>query len=1115
MRKTILIYILMVFTAKGQNPNQAIDINMSPNGLMENVFDQMGNKYKLSDVFITPTKISKTGATLTTSSPIAAGYFNLFFEVGSGMENETVDPLFARRNVIIKVFEDISAFINSPLATNGLNNKVNIWVRAINEINGVPSNALGLATSFSNLPHNTTNGFGGIADNEIWKTIHTGVDSYTNVTSPLITAGIYTGIPGVFYHGMLSFNFNNDPLTNLPYYNWNTNRSVLANSTQYDLYTIVLHEVIHSLGFESKINISGDSLLGPGFNYYSRYDKFLKTSFNQELLIGGSCSSMYNYTFNSSLVSNLHPSTTCYENTTECATAIKFSGSPNTATAIPVYTPNCWESGSSLSHFEDSCYTSPSGYPSGNDLYFTMTNYSNLGINKRYPKNEERLALADLGYTVQPTFGVTTTLQGTPPIGHYGSSVTNGISVAGINDGYSSLDGTFKYIGTATLTNPIIINSSTNSLIRILSNDIGADSFECLHDVYDTNATLNGLSSISGSNLSNIEYNSTIFGLHLLRYVPVNSVSGQRGNITYIFVYVLDPTNCSTPIPIDLVRNGGFEQSTSIPNAISEFVATFEGGARVCGWSKANINTTPDYFHVSAPINSFSAAIPCNHLGFQNLNTNSGLAYAGLFIIRHYGNTPNSPLLSEAIQNELASPIAPDMNYQLSFDVSLAESASATAYKFQAYLSDSLIANTTSGNNPTINNNPSRLFQSATFSTNTNGWEKVVINIPANQATNAQYLILGGLNPNTLESETRIPSNQGINGCNYENFNVNFPPNNNWVTFQTSYYYIDNVSLIPLNGSSFDLPITVCQNSILPDLDYYLTAIQQDGEFFGNGVINNGGVFLFDANLAGLGTHTITYTYTNSSNISISIYSVITVTPPTTVPSFDPIDPICPGTNLILPSTSINGISGTWSPIFNSEATTTYTFTPSSNWPCASTSTITISVKDANDPTCNTCLSNLILSTPENNSSFIYKSQNWIETNNTYTVSSSNDITMKANEYVVLKPNTHIQLNSKFHAKTEGCITSKVIQEDEGHIDKIYKVDVYPNPTESMVTINGYDQIIHKVVLYSIEGKLIFNSLNIGETTLVLNLDNYEKGVYLLVIETEIGNTYTKKVIKK
>jgi hypothetical protein len=80
-----------------------------------------------------------------------------------------------------------------------------------------------------------------------------------------------------------------------------------------------------------------------------------------------------------------------------------------------------------------------------------------------------------------------------------------------------------------------------------------------------------------------------------------------------------------------------------------------------------------------------------------------------------------------------------------------------------------------------------------------------------------------------------------------------------------------------------------------------------------------------------------------SNSITITVNQTIT-------PSFTQVEPICIGTSLAaLPTTSINGIEGTWSPDINNTATTTYTFTPTPGL-CAATTTMTISVETIGCP---------------------------------------------------------------------------------------------------------------------------------------------------------------------
>ena len=66
---------------------------------------------------------------------------------------------------------------------------------------------------------------------------------------------------------------------------------------------------------------------------------------------------------------------------------------------------------------------------------------------------------------------------------------------------------------------------------------------------------------------------------------------------------------------------------------------------------------------------------------------------------------------------------------------------------------------------------------------------------------------------------------------------------------------------------------------------------------------------------------------------------------PNITPTFTQVAAICYGaTAPILPTNSIENITGTWSPAFNNTATTLYTFTPDTGL-CASTATMSVTVK--------------------------------------------------------------------------------------------------------------------------------------------------------------------------
>ncbi|MEM0542989.1 lamin tail domain-containing protein, partial [Flavobacterium sp. j3] len=98
---------------------------------------------------------------------------------------------------------------------------------------------------------------------------------------------------------------------------------------------------------------------------------------------------------------------------------------------------------------------------------------------------------------------------------------------------------------------------------------------------------------------------------------------------------------------------------------------------------------------------------------------------------------------------------------------------------------------------------------------------------------------------------------------------------------------------------------------------------------------------------------TTTYIFTPNAGQCASRASMTIVINPNTTPTFNPVAPICSGQPLTaLPTNSLNGISGTWSPALNNTATTTYTFTPSTG-NCGTTTTLTITVNPNVAPTFN------------------------------------------------------------------------------------------------------------------------------------------------------------------
>ncbi len=905
---------------------------MSPNGVLDNVIDQNGKKYRLIDLLVNR-NTNSNGNSLNRSALInctSTSYFNLFFEDGSGMEI-VVDPLqnninAARRATVCQVFQDLSAFINSPLTATG--NKVNIWIRNINNLQLPSTNGLlGVGSGFYNLPSSVTTS--GIADNEVWRTIHSGVDSYANVSAPLVSSGTNSNASGSFYHGYLALNFNNN---NVPAIVWNTNTTTANFSSNYDLYSVVLHEMMHVLGFNTLINENGLSRFNsPNYKYFARYDQFLKSNSNINLLKNAATSTLFGneYNLNNIGVNVLRPNCSILGNVNEgpgldntvCAAAIKFVGSTNT---VPVYTPACYENGSSLSHFEDQHYpTCNSNLYGGNNNYFLMCNGGGTGVTRRYLKPEERNALCDIGYTTNNVFGVSgAKINGTSNSFNYGGTATcSGITVAGTNDGFNP-NSTYSFVAQLN-------TNLTISKITLLLNDKNATNIEAIEDV---TAFLPIVPVIANSSITtsgnDIIFNSGNAGLHLLRYVPTATINGvlQKGNITYVYVFVRDVIiNCAAiPNTCELVINGDFEQNLSTPPG----QAYNQNLNLNCGW--ITFSGTPDRYRT---IESYTPnQIPCNFHGNQFDATTSvgNRSYIGIGNI----SRNNVSRWHELVKTKLKAPLIAGETYQLSFNSSLGDSWSGSSVRLQACVSANDRVETPESADFDLSTDT--ILTAANFSSNTVGWDTNVITFTA--VGGEQYLYLGNLrfdNP-----YTNLTFNNQFPNCGFSS-----PSDVSTNTF-VSYQYIDNVSLIPVNGT-FNLPLTkTCANpSPIDNLALLIDGVPLNGSFSGLGVTMSAqGIYSFNPALSGTGNIAITYTYI-SGGCPKSLIRNIIVSGASVTPTFNVIPTICRGSSFALPLVSTNGISGTWSPAFDNQTSRTYTFTPNAN-SCGVPTTLAVTISN-------------------------------------------------------------------------------------------------------------------------------------------------------------------------
>ena len=229
------------------------------------------------------------------------------------------------------------------------------------------------------------------------------------------------------------------------------------------------------------------------------------------------------------------------------------------------------------------------------------------------------------------------------------------------------------------------------------------------------------------------------------------------------------------------------------------------------------------------------------------------------------------------------------------------------------------------------------------------------------------------------------------------------------------------------------------------------------------------------------------------------------------VPTFNPITPICFGESLpALPTTSNNGIVGSWSPALNTTSTTNYTFTPNSDQ-CGTTTGLTITV-------------NPISTTPTGNAV------------QTISVSNVNDATIAD---LVVSPTTIIWYPtfSDAQAQTNAMSVSTVLTSGSSYFAvnnsgtcpslpfevtatvtlgitdfEDSRFSYFPNPTTSVLNINS-SYTISAIRVFNLLGQEIKHQ-NFNSNTLQIDLSDLPDGTFLVKIDFN-GKEKTIKVIKK
>lgn len=152
-----------------------------------------------------------------------------------------------------------------------------------------------------------------------------------------------------------------------------------------------------------------------------------------------------------------------------------------------------------------------------------------------------------------------------------------------------------------------------------------------------------------------------------------------------------------------------------------------------------------------------------------------------------------------------------------------------------------------------------------------------------------------------------------------------------------------------------------------------------------------------------------------------------------------------------------------------------------------------------------------------------YRASFNITTNGNYTVNNGVSITLKAGNAIYLEPNTDIKYGAVLIAEIEECssgngttdrVSYDLYQTTEFVEIDDYKLEMYPNPADDIVTLSTTNDQIKNINIVSLDGRIIFTA-EVNKEFYNLDVMNYNQGIYIVNINTTKGKSHSKKLIKK
>ncbi len=155
------------------------------------------------------------------------------------------------------------------------------------------------------------------------------------------------------------------------------------------------------------------------------------------------------------------------------------------------------------------------------------------------------------------------------------------------------------------------------------------------------------------------------------------------------------------------------------------------------------------------------------------------------------------------------------------------------------------------------------------------------------------------------------------------------------------------------------------------------------------------------------------------------------------------------------------------------------------------------------------------------------ETSNWIRASNLVNMNAANNNTIyHAANFVELNPGFEAMIGSRFAAYPLGCTNTFVyrqqdLAEDASETTTNYsnvflgldQLKIYPNPSNSTITILNDGNKLRTIIISSVDGKLILNKV-INSNSEQIDVSGFRNGLYLVTVETDDGKSIVSKFIK-